>query len=363
MSDLDPAKESRKSELVDALSLLFGGTRGASIFVVAVLVVGSLVTLYAQYFIGSLDDPSSVILALPELDQKLIEVELDGQNKFETNNGFVRFDHLKPGKHSIAIFSAEKRIAYRQFELASGDEVELTLDYFNISSNPVFQEYNLNLEVPLQQVDVLVDPGHGGQDPGALGRLAGVSFFEKDLVLDFSIELANALNSRGVSSALTRVDDSFLSLEKRATIARQTCEHLFISIHADSHVDSEKSGTSVFLLSDKSREREVIKIRTENGEDDTVVAQRFMENMDKAQRVAQEILSAIDKSESKLHIPLYSKKPEKAGFIVLKASDSCPSLLLELGFINNDTDSARLLLPFYKRQYVQIVADAISGAL
>lgn len=375
-----PSEKTRKQEFIDALSVLFGGTGRASLFVVTVLGAGSLATWYAQYYLDSLDDPSSVILALPELDQNLIHVELDGHYKVETDNGFVRFDLLKPGKHSIAIFSNGRRIAYRQFKLASGVEIDLAFEDLVISSDddsPVPPNSQIS-DVPSasdtlpedteQLVDVVIDPGHGGQDPGAIGVLADHQYLEKDLTLDFSKGLSDALNNRDITTALTRTDDRFMSLSRRVAFAGKTCDKLFISVHADRISDEKTHGASIYYMSDESRERAIIQIRAKRiayglADDEEMLSERFKENIDKARTIAQKLLTAIDISKSEKRISLHSKTPLSAGFIVLKASNGCPSLLIELGYISNKSDSARLVIPQYRRQYEEVIANAIANAL
>src|SRR6185295_16902560 len=99
---------------------------------------------------------------------------------------------------------------------------------------------------------VVVDPGHGGRDPGTIG-ISGVQ--EKDVVLDTGVRLRAALEARGYRVAMTREDDTFIPLEGRVAFARAQNADLFISLHADSSPNHEASGATVYTLSEHGANR------------------------------------------------------------------------------------------------------------
>src|SRR5690606_7723203 len=100
---------------------------------------------------------------------------------------------------------------------------------------------------------IVVDAGHGGRDPGAIGA---TGTREKDVVLDAALKLRDALESRGqYRVALTRDSDRYVELEDRVRFARAQHADLFISIHADSHANREASGASVYTLSERGADR------------------------------------------------------------------------------------------------------------
>ena len=125
---------------------------------------------------------------------------------------------------------------------------------------------------------VLIDPGHGGRDPGAPG-VSGASR-EKDLTLAMSQELADLLEQRGrVRVALTREDDKYLTLEQRAAIARHLRAGLFLSIHMDSAPNPLAKGATVYSLSDVASSEEAARFAASENRDDTVLSSEADDNV------------------------------------------------------------------------------------
>lgn len=222
---------------------------------------------------------------------------------------------------------------------------------------------------PLPRVDgpasrplVVIDAGHGGFDPGAIGP-DGVR--EKDVTLALAKSIRDDLLAAGrVRVALTREDDRFLVLTERSAIARALKAGLFISIHADSAPSAGATGATIYTLSEVASGREAAALANRENRADVIngvnlggqssavssilidLAQR--ETMNASARFAELI-----KRENK-KIPFKRDYHQMAGFVVLKAPDT-PAILLEAGYINNPDDLARL-----KSQEGR---DAISGAL
>lgn len=214
---------------------------------------------------------------------------------------------------------------------------------------------------------VVIDPGHGGKDPGAgAGQVR-----EKDLTLSLALALRDQLlRAGGVRVALTRSEDRYLFLGERTAIARRLGADLFISIHADStESDTGAAGATVYTLSPKgssevaermaARENaaDVINgIRIE-GQSDNVSAilvdlsQR--ETQAKSERLAQLVLR-----EGRGRMPFKVPGSQSAAFAVLKAPD-VPSILFETGYINNPDDVARLTSPAGRSAFAEIMASAV----
>lgn len=209
---------------------------------------------------------------------------------------------------------------------------------------------------------VVLDPGHGGFDPGAIGP-DGVR--EKDVTLSLAKSIRNDLVKAGrVRVALTREDDRFLVLDERSAIARAMKAGLFISIHADSSPTPGATGATLYTLSEVASGREAAALAARENRADVIngvnlggqssavssilidLAQR--ETMNASARFAE-----LVKRENK-KIPFKRDYHQMAGFVVLKAPDT-PAVLLEAGYINNPDDVARL-----KSQEGR---DAIAGAL
>ena len=214
---------------------------------------------------------------------------------------------------------------------------------------------------------VFIDAGHGGKDPGALGK-AGTA--EKNITLAAARELASQLRATGkINPILARDDDRFLRLRQRIRLARQNQADLFISLHADSALRSSARGISVFSLSDKASDKEAAALaRQENSADliggpdlsaedpeaaGALVRMFQRESMNQSARFAAAILQQIR------DLPGGDKRGHRfAGFAVLKAPDM-PSVLVEMGFLSNRQDEANLNKKSYRQDLSKRLTKAI----
>lgn len=215
---------------------------------------------------------------------------------------------------------------------------------------------------------VVLDPGHGGFDPGALAE--GES--EANLVLVFGLELRAALQARGVDVQMTRQDDRFVNLEQRMTTARQAQADLFISLHADALPDGQAAGATVYVWNPTGDRRaaELLSLRHARGDllagtdltgqDDalTGVLMDFTrtDTQPRSERFAQWLTSRM----VLMDIGMHGRPVQRAGYSVLKSPD-IPSVLLELGFISDQDDRANLLNPQWRERMVHAVSEAIVG--
>jgi N-acetylmuramoyl-L-alanine amidase len=214
---------------------------------------------------------------------------------------------------------------------------------------------------------VFIDAGHGGKDPGAIGK-AGTA--EKNITLAAAHELASQLRATGkITPILARDDDRFLRLRQRIRLARQNQADLFISLHADSAQRSSARGISVFTLSDKASDKEAAALaRQENSADliggpdlsaedpeaaGALVRMFQRESMNQSARFAAVILQQIR------DLPGGDKRGHRfAGFAVLKAPDM-PSVLVEMGFLSNRKDETNLNKKSYRQDLSKRLAKAI----
>jgi N-acetylmuramoyl-L-alanine amidase len=219
---------------------------------------------------------------------------------------------------------------------------------------------------------VAIDPGHGGEDPGAIGP-NGTK--EKDVVLQIALKLRDRINATQVKGSpmrafLTRDADFFVPLHVRVQKARKVQADLFVSVHADAFFTPNAQGASVFALSQgaasssaarwmASQENKADLIGGMNlGVKDSQVQQALLDMSTSAQikdslNLGGAILREIG-SIGRLHKP----KVEQAGFAVLKAPD-IPSVLVETAFISNPNEEAKLADP----QYQNDIADALVKGL
>ncbi|MEO0567653.1 MAG: N-acetylmuramoyl-L-alanine amidase [Pseudomonadota bacterium] len=216
---------------------------------------------------------------------------------------------------------------------------------------------------------VIIDPGHGGIDPGA--EQGGV--MEKNLMLAFAKELKEVLLRReDMQVILTRQDDSFVSLERRVAIAHQAGADLFLSLHADALSEGKAEGATVYTLSERASDKASAAMAERHnradlmagvdltGTDD-VVADVLMDlaRLETKPRAIQ-LRDAIHLSLQKNKLPLNARPLREAGFSVLKSPD-IPSVLLELGFLSSEKDRKNISDPKWRAEMAKAVGEAISA--
>ena len=217
---------------------------------------------------------------------------------------------------------------------------------------------------------VVIDPGHGGIDPGASG-IDGV--VEKDVTLRFAQALADKLTATGrYAVRMTRTGDTFVSLPDRVRITRDAHAALFVSIHADTVAEGDGvSGATVYTASDRASDAEAARVAaTENKADQAA----GIEAAPDASEVS-DILFDLTRRETRTFshsfqrtlagywqkIARLNKNPERAaGFWVLKAPD-VPSVLLELGYLSSPTDVAALTAPQWRDTAVGAVVASVDS--
>ena len=217
-------------------------------------------------------------------------------------------------------------------------------------------------------VVVALDPGHGGEDPGASGP-SGLR--EKDVVLAIALQLRERINAiPGMRAMLTRDADYFVPLQDRVRKARRVQADLFVSIHADAFLTPKARGASVFALSQNGASSSAARWMAdkENAADlvggvnikarDPTILRTLLDMSTTAQindsmKAGNEVLGHIGKVGH-----LHKARVEQAGFAVLKAPD-IPSILVETAFISNPEEEAKLRDPKYQRQLVDALATGI----
>ncbi len=216
-------------------------------------------------------------------------------------------------------------------------------------------------------VVVVLDPGHGGIDPGA--EREGLS--EAVLMLTFARELKEVLLRDGrFTVVLTRDDDVFVPLEARISIARAAKAQVFLSLHADALAEGEAVGATIYTLSEEANDAASQALAERHDRDDLLsgvdltaqddlVATVLMdmartETQPRVDRLAAALEAAITGAEIRMH-----RHPRQtAGFSVLKSPD-IPSVLLELGFMSSERDLARLTDPAWRGRMAAAVRDGL----
>lgn len=217
-----------------------------------------------------------------------------------------------------------------------------------------------------RKVVVVIDPGHGGKDPGATGA-RGTR--EKDVVLAISKNLAVLLNNTpGYSAILTRDGDYFIELRGRLKLARKDKADMFVAIHADAYINQDARGSSVFALSAHGASSEAARWLAERENYSELGGVNLNQLNDKDNMLRSVLIdlsqnatigsslqlgSALLNSLSKFN-SLHHGKVEQAPFMVLKSPD-IPSVLVETGFLSNPWEEQNLRNPAYQQK--------IAGAL
>jgi len=214
---------------------------------------------------------------------------------------------------------------------------------------------------------VVLDPGHGGIDPGAEAD----NLKEAVLTLTFARALKEAMTRAGMQVVMTREEDVFVPLETRITVARAAGADLFLSLHADALSEGDATGATVYLLDDKASDEASQKLAERHdradllagvdldGHDDAVAGVLMdlarTETQPRALRASQVIAGAIKSA----HLRMHKHPVQTADFSVLKSPD-IPSLLIELGFLSSEADRKRLLDPAWQAQMVQAITRGVA---
>ncbi|MFO7786921.1 MAG: N-acetylmuramoyl-L-alanine amidase [Halospina sp.] len=223
-----------------------------------------------------------------------------------------------------------------------------------------------------RDIIVVVDAGHGGEDPGAIGP-SGVQ--EKDVTLKLAERMVERIDAmEGFQAYMTRKDDYYIGLRKRTKIARDYNADLFVSVHADAFNSPNPRGASVYALSTDGASSETARwlAESENSADlvggvggvslkdkDEMLAGVLLDlsmtaSIEYSMGVGSNVLDQLD-TVGQLH----KSSVEQAGFAVLKSPD-IPSILVEAGFISNPTDEMKLTQAAHQKRVVDAMVDGIN---
>jgi len=212
---------------------------------------------------------------------------------------------------------------------------------------------------------IVIDPGHGGHDPGAIGV---AKTREKTLTFAASKTLAKMLRATNrYKVVMTRDTDVYIAHEERLKIARLAGADLFISIHADSTANTEAQGASVYTLADRAMNRSRRLVQFQNWIMDVDLGEQSTEVGDILVDLAQRNTATQSDRFADILLPKLSKRSRlvrnshrRAGYFVLLAPD-VPAVLLEMGFLSNPTDEANLLSANHREDLMEAVVDSIDA--
>ena len=255
------------------------------------------------------------------------------------------YNEIKVSKKNIQYDKSNKQILY--------------------SDKNLEKEFRKEKEKINKKYVVVIDPGHGGKDPGAIG-FNGT--FEKDINLLFAKIIRSVLSSSKIKVKLTRTNDRYLYLRERINFAEKLKADLFISIHADASKNRKASGFSIFSLSDKASDKEANQLALRENKSDFIGGLKIRhsdplikdnlikifqrQTMNESSKIANIVINNIKK------LSIKNRGHRNAGFVVLK-SLTTPSILVELGFITNKKEEKLLNNKRYLTKISKIISLSI----
>lgn len=339
-----------------------------------------------------LGEPDRVIVDLPALAFQL-DPQVGRPAKPPARRGgigaarivdFFRFGSFAPGRSRVVIdLSGPARVVRTDIaKLADRDGYRLTIQLAK-TDRAAFRAAVQTSRVDMAAAEtaakndpalpastalprIVIDPGHGGIDSGAM--VGGL--IEKAVVLDFAKALAAKLTATGhYNVVMTRDDDTFISLGDRVKMARDGNAALFVSVHADTLSETDVTGATVYTVSDKASDAQAARVAEKENQSDAAAG---VEGKEDASGVS-DILFDLTRRETRAYSHVFAhtlanywkvaarlnKNPERsAGFRVLTAPD-VPSVLLELGYLSNEKDASALNSQDWRDKAATQVADAI----
>lgn len=335
------------------------------------------------YRVFTLEAPERLVLDFREVNWGDLDTLDFDQAERVTN---VNFGQLRPGWSRMVLELSEPmflNLASATVEDTDATAVvEISLQrtdaetFAALSGAPVDPQWGDLFAAPTLQAPnhdddtlvVVVDPGHGGIDPGA--EHGGVT--EADLMLTLGIEVAEALNRLdGVEAILTRVSDVFVPLNTRMTIARQNNADLLISLHADALEEGQARGGSVYTLSDEAASVAARRMAERHQRGDLIAGLDLTEQDDRVASVLMDLARAKTGPEGvrfaealvanlmENDVRLHRNSLRQGPLAVLNAADFA-SVLFEVGYLSNDRDRSILLNEDTRKPIVDALAQAVS---
>ncbi len=226
------------------------------------------------------------------------------------------------------------------------------------------KEISLARQLGLSVKRIVIDPGHGGKDPGCV--FAG-GIKEKDIVLELAKALALKVEKDlGCEAILTRVDDVFLPLERRTAFANMKKGDLFVSLHINAHRQASIQGIETYFLNMATDERAVLVAARENSTSEKNISdlQTILNDLmlntkiSESNKLAHEIQKGMVRKVGEKYSGVKSLGVKQAPFYVLIGAEM-PAVLVEMGFITNPSERKRLL----EKKYLEALADGITAGM
>jgi N-acetylmuramoyl-L-alanine amidase len=329
-----------------------------------------------------LPDPFRIVIDLPEVNFTLPEERIgDGAGLIEK----LRYGLYRPGTSRFVLDLRTPSKVAKQFLLRPDgakpwrlvlDLVPTSREDFIVAMKPMRSALppvattppSLVPRAPNPKPVVVIDAGHGGVDPGAIG-VSGV--YEKKIALDYSRDIAERLRATGLYEVvMTRDRDVFLPLRERVRIARAAGADLFLSVHANTHPKRATKGFSVYTLSNRASDKEAAALAALENKSDVIGGVDLGDYSDDVQNILIDFAQAKTNElsvkfardnlvgEIGQRARLLGRPWRSAGFAVLKAPD-VPSVLLELGYISNPAEERLLVSRAHREKMSAAIVRAV----
>ena len=298
------------------------------------------------------------LIKLEELGSKWSRVSIQLKDYWDIENTEMRID---PNDNSALISILLKSISKDVFKSKNANAK-------NFLKSENLKELEKSSVSENKEFVVVLDPGHGGKDPGAE---AG-GYRESNIMLELAAAVKESLiRNTEFKVILTRNEDIFLSLEDRITIAAKSGADLFISLHADAVIEGEASGTTVYLLSENATDKMSAQLASRHdrseilrGVDlsglDSQVASVLIDMARQETKPRNEAVASFILEVFREKITELSSQPLRyAAFSVLKSPD-IPSILIEAGFMSTSSNLKNLTTPSWRAGFADALAEAIS---
>ncbi len=314
-----------------------------------------------------LEHPERIVIDLKSTDLKASLPALSDAS-FIKQIRYARRD----GDDLRVVLDLKREVKAKSFVLKPQGEYgnRLVVDLIDEAQEKAHRPVREDREQPDHPRNVLIaiDAGHGGDDPGAIGKYGTR---EKDVVLGIARKLKVMVDHQpGMQAMMTRSGDYFVSLGKRVEKAREAQADLFISIHADSFRNRHASGSSVFVLSEHGASSEVARFLAESENNSDLIGGVSLDDKDDLlKKVLVDMVknSTMDDSHDLAHdmlnglrrvTHLHRARVEQAGFRVLKSPD-IPSVLIETAFISNPKEERKLRNPQVQAKLAQAIFNGL----
>lgn len=339
-----------------------------------------------QYTVFTLPNPNRLVLDLANATLKtnlkllpLQNTQINDVREAQFNPTTLRivFDLKAPLKVTTSFLNPSNGYSYRVVvDLSGAAAPTMPTSHTNVNTvtttSSIAPEQAITANNVLssnlgRNIIVVIDPGHGGKDPGATGPL-GVH--EKNVVLTIAKDIEDDINAiPGMTTKMTRYGDYFITLRDRLDIAHQDHADFFVAIHADAFIDRDATGASVFALSQRGATSEAARWLAEKENYSELGGVDLANKSEELRSVLIDlsqtaiITQSLDIGQMVVNsiakiTPMHSRHVEQARFVVLKSPD-IPSLLVETGFISNPQEEQLLSNTWYQQK----IAAAITAGV